>query len=484
MELDTKPLVSLDSFPYRHRVREVMTTPIRTIGPNATVQDASQAMTETRISSMVVVDDYGQALGIVTERDVLRAVARSGGQGLKQPLSMVMGRPLQTVSQDAFVFTALGRMDRLNVRHLVAVDERQQPAGMVTARTLLKLRSSSALAIGDEISTAQDAAQMKTVRKRLPKLVRDLLEEGIDGLSIAAVTSAVLCDTTARAAELAVERMRQEGWGEAPASWALLVLGSGGRGEAMLGADQDNAIVHTGGEESAPWFAELARRVTASLDEAGVPFCKGDVMATNPQWRRSLPDWEAEIERWVKGADGSALLNVDIFLDFRAVYGDLNLASQLREKLVSRGKASMPFLHALAATVSDISPLGLFNQFKLADGFLDLKRNGLWPIVNTVRLLALKHGITEASTKGRLKKLCEGGHMSCEEVQGFIDMHEMIARMVLKRQVALAEGGAIGPSRNQVDPKALTRQERRKLKDSFKRLKALSWLIGNALNQV
>ncbi|MEO5336136.1 MAG: DUF294 nucleotidyltransferase-like domain-containing protein [Magnetospirillum sp. WYHS-4] len=483
MELDTKPLKALDSFPYRHRIRDVMNRPVRTIGTAATVHEASQVMTETKISSLVVVDDLGQALGIVTERDVLRAVARSGGQGLKQPVSIVMGRPLQSVSQDAFVYTALGRMDRLNVRHLVAVDERQQPTGMVTARTLLKLRSSNALAIGDEVSTAQDAAQMDAVRKRLPELIANLLAEGVDGLSITAVISAVLCDTTARAAELAVDGMRQEGWGDAPASWSLLVLGSGGRGEAMLGADQDNAIVHTGDESAAPWFGELARRITTALDGAGVPFCKGDVMVTNPQWRRSLSEWQEEITGWVRGADGSALLNIDIFLDFRPVFGDLTLAENLRDELISRARVSAPFLHALAGTVSDINPLGLFNRFKLVEGKLDLKRNGVWPIVNTVRLLALKHGISVASTRDRLRALCDGKHIPCDEAQRLIDTHEMIARILLRHQAALAAGNIAG-QRNMVDPAVLTRGERARLKEAFKHLKDLHWVINNALSSV
>lgn len=484
MESNTLSLSSLDSFPYRHRIREVMSSPVRTMGPNATVHEAAQVMTETRISSLVVVDDEGQALGIVTERDVLRAVARSAGQGLKQPLAMVMGRPLQTIGQDAFVYTALGRMDRLNLRHLVAVDERQRPVGMVTARTLLKLRSATALAVGDEVATAQNTEQLDTVRQRLPDLIEALLAEGVDGLSVSAVVSTILCDTTARAAELALESMRGEGWGEAPAPWSLLVLGSGGRGEAMLGADQDNAIVHAGEEEDGHWFAELARRMTSTLDGAGVPFCKGDVMATNPQWRRSLAGWEAEIDRWVKGADGSALLNVDIFLDFRPVYGDLKLAAQLKEKLVAKAAVSAPFLHALAATVADTDPLGLFNRFKLVDGRLDLKRNGLWPIVNTVRLISLKHGIDATSTRDRLQALCEGGHMACEEAQGLIAIHELIARILLKRQAVLARTGDVGAKRNMVDPGILSREERRRLKEAFKRLKALNWVIRNALSTV
>ena len=51
---------------------------------------------------------------------------------------------------------------------------------------------------------------------------------------------------TARAAEIAEAEMIAAGHGPAPADYALLVLGSGGRGESLLAPDQDNALVICG----------------------------------------------------------------------------------------------------------------------------------------------------------------------------------------------------------------------------------------------
>ena len=81
----------------------------------------------------------------------------------------------------------------------------------------------------------------------------------------------------------------------------LLILGSGGRGESLLAPDQDNAIVHDGRPEHDPWFLDIATRISDLLDAAGIPYCKGKVMATNPDWRRSLDGWRGVMWAGVGG---------------------------------------------------------------------------------------------------------------------------------------------------------------------------------------
>ncbi|TAN47907.1 MAG: CBS domain-containing protein, partial [Rhodospirillales bacterium] len=321
MKLDTSSLERIDSFPYRHKVAEVMSAPVVSVPKQSTLIEAARLMAEKGISSILVGGTDGHALGIVTERDVLRAVAQTGSIGMHQPLSAVMSAPVATVREEALVFVALGRMDRLKIRHLVVVDRQGQPVGMVSARSLLKLRAGSALALGDEIGTAPDAKALAQAHAKVPALAQALLDEGVEATGIANVVSTVLRDITARAAELAEQAMAEDGWGGPPVPGCLLILGSGGRGESLFGADQDNAIIYDGGPEADPWYAEISRRICETLDQAGVPNCKGGVMCVNAQWRRSQDGWKAEIDRWMRQAKGEDVLNIDIFVDFKPVYG-------------------------------------------------------------------------------------------------------------------------------------------------------------------
>lgn len=479
--VDMASLERLDSFPYRHRVHEVMGSPVATASSDTGIADACRHMAEAGISSLVVADPAGRPAGIVTERDVLRAVAAHQGNAVTLPLSQVMSSPVATVRDDALLYVAMGRMDRLKLRHLVAVDAQGRATGMVTVRGLLHVRAGSALALGDEIALADKPEQMAAAKDRLPLLARGLLAEGVDGASVAAVTSSVLRDMTARCAELAERSLAEDGWGPAPAPWCVLLLGSGGRRESLFGADQDNAVLHSGSDSADAWFAEVGRRMNRMLDVAGVPLCKGGVMAQTPQWRRSLGAWRTEIARWMKEADGEELLNISIFCDFRPVHGDIALAETLRGDLTAAAAASPRFLHAMAGTVSSMgSALGVLGQFKTREGRLDLKLTGLLPLVSTVRLLALKHKVAATGTGDRLRALAAGGHMPAHEAQKFIDGLDLMLRVLAWQQVAdLADGLSLS---NRIDPKRLPEADRHRLKEAFKSLGALHWVLTNALS--
>lgn len=479
--VDMASLERLDSFPYRHRVHEVMGSPVATAAQDTSIADACRRMADSGISSLIVADRENRPIGIVTERDVLRAVAAHRERAIGLPLSHVMSSPVATVRDDALLYVAMGRMDRLKLRHLVAVDRQGRATGMVTVRGLLHIRAGTALALGDEMMTADRTDQMALAKDRLPLLAHGLLAEGVDGTGIAAVTSSVLRDMTARCAELAERSMQDDDWGRAPAPWCVLLLGSGGRRESLFGADQDNAIIHAGDDPADAWFAELGRRMNRMLDGAGVPLCKGGVMAQNPQWRHSVDGWRAEITRWMKEADGEELLNISIFCDFRAVYGDTMLAETVRTELTEAAAHAPRFLHAMAGTVSRMgTALGVLGQFKTREGRLDLKLTGLLPLVSTVRLLALKHGVGVTGTIERLRALAAEGHMPQHEAERFVDGLELMLRILARQQVAdLAE---TIPLSNRIDPKRMPEDERHRLKEAFRSLGALHWVLNNALS--
>ncbi len=481
--MDLSALERIESFPYRHRVQEVMGQPLRTAGPQTRLGEAARLMAEGRVSSLVVVDQAGRPAGIVTERDVLKALAEQQSGAPLLPLDAVMSSPVATVRQDAFLYVAMGRMDRLKLRHLVAVDAQGRASGVVTVGGLLHLRAGVALALGDELTSAPDARTMAGVKARLPALARTLRAEGIEAPGVAAVISSAYRDMTMRAAQLAEDSMARDGWGEPPAPYCLLLLGSGGRRESLLGADQDNALVHEGGPEADAWFAELGRRLNQTLDQAGLPLCQGGVMAGNAAWRRSLEGWQAEIERWVREAEGPEILNVDIFVDARPVHGSDALAAALKARMLDAFGGSPRFLKMLADSTSGMTaPLGVLGQFKTREGRLDIKTSGLLPLVSAARTLALKHRIGATGTPERLRALAEGGHMPATDADTFQQVHALMLGILLDQQIADTEAGL--PISNRIDPKRLSADQRSRLKDGFRSINSLAWLMGNALSTV
>mgnify|MGYP001822960268 CR=1 FL=1 len=207
------------------------------------------------------------AAGILTERDVLIAMARHGAAALDRPVADFMMTPVESLPPDTMVYRAIGRMDRLGIRHLVVADGGGRAVGVVTARALLKQRAGTALALGDEVTVAADAAALAKVREALPELAESLLAEQVAPRDVAAVVSDAMRSMTARAAALAEASMESP----PPAPYCVLILGSGGRGEGLLAPDQDNALIHAGSPQDDPWYADFADRMTRILDDAGVP---------------------------------------------------------------------------------------------------------------------------------------------------------------------------------------------------------------------
>ena len=93
---------------------------------------------------------------------------------------------------------------------------------------------------------------------------------------------------------------------------------------------------------------ELAKEFTRILDAADIPYCKGDLMASNPLWRKSLDDWMSQLDNWIQSSNDDSLRYLDMLYDFQPVFGNENLAKSLRKFLLKK----LEFHQKLKATLS------------------------------------------------------------------------------------------------------------------------------------
>ena len=472
-------LSRIDPYPYQHRLAEVMTAPVRTIAGDVSAQAAAAAMQQAKISSLVVADSGGRPVGIVTERDILNAIAQHGAPALATTVQALMTAPVRSLPPDSFVFSALARMAQGGFRHLAVTDPLDgRLLGIVTAGALLKLRAQHALVLAEDVGSANTGSELAAIQKRIPEIAGGLLKEGVPARQIAAVISAVLRDLSRRAVELAGASLAAEGK-SAPAAWCFLVLGSGGRGESLLAADQDNALIHDGREDDDPWFAEVGKRASTLLDQAGIPFCRGQVMAMNRNLRHNLKGWREEVAFWVENPAPEALLNADIFYDFQPVAGDFALAVRLRDAATELGH-DPGFLRALAGTSARRgSALNIFGRFREQDGRVDLKRGGLLPIVSGGRVLALQMGSSATATPDRWRAATEAGLVRREDFARIDDAHEMILELILAQQISdLARGRAAGTA---VEVRRLLGLSRERLKQALRIVGEIDLILNHVL---
>jgi CBS domain-containing protein len=480
-------LARIDSFPYRHRLHELMRSPAVIVKPELRLREVLGILIENEISAVFVEPTAAQSqTGIITERDLLRTINQDADQALDATAGEIAQYPLHTLSADAFVYRAIARMRRKHFRHLGVHDSHGNIVGALSARDLLRQRADAALALGDDIDEAADAMAMAEVWSQIARVASGLTNEDVDARDVAAVISRELCALTRQACKLAETEMLDQGLGPAPCRWAMLVLGSGGRGESMLAMDQDNAIVYAHGEPGGTedqWFAHLGSRVSDILDVAGVPYCKGNIMASNADWRHSLEQWQTTVQTWITRQTLEDILNCDIFFDAVRVHGDTDLAIQAIGFAYELGSQSTTFLKLMSVNAcNNRSPLGLFGRFQLDDGRMDLKKGGIMPVFSCARVLAIKHGIRKHSTPERLAD-SRSKQPEMETIfENLDEAHRIIFNVILQQQLLDVAAGV--PLSNSIDPAVLSGSMRKQLRWALERVPGISNLLGDPLSSV
>ncbi|MEQ8356047.1 MAG: DUF294 nucleotidyltransferase-like domain-containing protein [Kiloniellaceae bacterium] len=471
----------IDSFPYRHRVADVMRLPAVLVDGSGSMKDALALMMEKGISSVFVNPPAaGGAYGILTERDILRACNDDAAAAFEAPVSRYAKHPLVTVEADEFIYRAITGMSHRGFRHLGVRDGDNKLVGALSARDLLRQRASGALSLGDSLETAATPADLGRIWSELTTVVRGLVFEEADPRDVAAIVSRELRALTRRACELAEAQLKRGGEGDPPQPYAMMVLGSGGRGESLLAMDQDNAIVFDrgapGGAEDR-WFEKLGTLVADMLNEAGVIYCPGGIMASRPEWRLDVAGWHQRIETWIGNARPEDLLNSDIFFDARPVHGEAGLADDLYAKALSAAQSSRGFLKNMTLRASDFrSALNWLGRPRLEGGRIDLKKGGLMPIFSAARVAALSHGITARSTPERLEAVRERGSFEAVTINRLIEAHKILLDAILRQQLRDIQAG-IALS-NRVAPGEMADHRRQQLNWALGQVEDVRSLLG------
>jgi CBS domain-containing protein len=112
-----------------------------TIEPSRTLADAAQLLSEKRIGAVVVSDAQSPALGILSERDITRALGQRGPAALNEPVSEHMTAKLFTCTRRCSVTDLMEVMTEQRVRH-VPVVEHGRLHGIISIGDVVKNRVS------------------------------------------------------------------------------------------------------------------------------------------------------------------------------------------------------------------------------------------------------------------------------------------------------------------------------------------------------
>ena len=447
------------------QVSSVMSTDLLTVEPDETVHSVAQLMTVRRVSSAFVLEG-DELVGIVTDRDLrMRFVAQALQPGT--PVSAIMTPDPDRIEATDTLFSTTLRMTQRGYHHL-PVMVGGELRGIVTTSDLILAKQDDPVYLVQHISRQNDVLSIRDMVSGMANLMVQWVNSGMRAQQVSQILTAISDAITVRLIQLAEKKL-----GPAPVPWCWVGFGSQARGEQLLGADQDNGLIisNDAQPEHLTWYADLANFVCDGLNECGYIYCPGEIMATTEQWRQPLEIWQETVRRWAISPTPDAVMRVSIFFDIRCIYGSSTLTDKLQKTMLKQTSKNSIFLAALAANALDTKPpLGIFRRFVVdRDGehrdSLDLKKRGVLPVTEIVRLHALAHKIAAVNTNDRLKALAENKHMTIVDSRNLADALHFIQQRRIKHQCAqIVRGDKVT---NFVNPRDLPKMAKEQLRDAF-----------------
>jgi len=444
-------------------IGELMTADPVSVPPATSVAEAAAVMTGRGISCVLVAE--GDRLsGIITASDLCARVLARGLSG-ETPVAAVMTRDPVALPADAIGLDAVTTMIERGIGHLPVVEGRRA-VGIVTRTNLLLSQALSVPVLLGKIARGRETADLAEAIAQVPQFLAQLVGTGAEAHVVSRLVTDLTDALTRRLIALAEDEL-----GPPPVPYLWAVCGSQGRQEQTGISDQDNCLMHDA------YFADLARRVSDGLNACGFVYCPGEMMATNPRWRQPIRVWREYFAGWIRTPDPMAQMLASVMFDLRAVAGESALLAGLHEQTLAAARANSIFVsHMVRNALTHQPPLGLFRGFALIrsgehKNAIDMKLNGVVPVVDLARLYALMGGIRPVNTRARLIAAREQGVVSEGGGADLLDAYDLIAEMRLAHQAALVREGR-RPD-NFLQPALLSELERGHLKDAFTVIKTM-----------
>ena len=459
------------------RVESLMATMPLTCPSDTDVQSAARLMRDARVSSICITEG-GTLQGIATIRDLSGKVV---GDGLPfdTPISRVMTPGPVTLPPSAIGSDVLHMMMERRIGH-IPVTQAGKLVGIVTQTDLTRFQAVSSAELVSEIAHAGSAEDMAQVTRRIPQLLGQLVAGGNRHEVITRLITDVADTATRRLLALAEEQ-----FGAPPVPYLWLACGSQGRQEQTGVSDQDNCLFLDDRVTDAdmPYFEALARFVCDGLDTCGYVYCPGDMMATNPRWRQPVRVWREYFTSWIKTPSPEAQMLASVMFDLRPIGGAKGLFEDLQTATLRKASANSIFVaHMVSNSLKHTPPLGLLRGFATIrsgehKNMIDLKHNGVVPVVDLARIYALQGKLTAVNTAARLDAAMEAGVLSKSGGKDLRDAYDLIAETRLEHQAAQVRAGIIPD--NFLSPTDLSDFERSHLRDAFVVIKSLQSAVGH-----
>ncbi len=428
------------------------------VGAPQSIKEALELMARTN-AKVILVENEG-VMGIVTDTNLRKQVLLAE-KSVNDAIGDIATYGLVTIERSDFLFNALLLFTKYGIKRLVVTEE-GRIVGILEQLDLLSHFANHTHLIAASIERATSIDELESIERSLMQVVRSLTSKGVRVRYVSKLVSELNAKVYRKVFEMAVPEALQN-------RCCLVVMGSEGRGEQVLRTDQDNALIIADTEDEKR-FAPYMEQFNENLLRLGFPKCSGNIMVSNPYWRRSVSGYKKQISEWIESLDEETLQSLSIFLDAHCVAGDQSLLDECRSYLFERFEGRSDVLaHVAKATLAFDTPLSLFSGFVLGraehESELDIKKGGIFAIVHGIRVLSLEHKIETTNTTERIKELNNIGLFDKRFASELIEAYDTLLSIRLRSMLAQKQ---VLKEQNYVNPKLLSKADRDLLKDAFK----------------
>jgi CBS domain-containing protein len=437
------------------------------------IREAAKRMTAEGASAILVPD--GEALGIVTDRD-LRSRVVAAGVSPEAPVSAIMTTPAWTVRAGALGGDVLLDMLDRGVHHVPVRSAAGEVLGVVDDGDLIAAEARKPFLLRRAIGLASNATDLVPAAAGLAPMIIALHDARVAADQVAAIRSVVLDALTRRLVELAIRDM-----GDPPAFFTWFALGSLARREAVPSSDVDSALAwqdEGAGPDVAAYLARVAGAVDEGLKACGVQPDAHGTSAANPLFARSLAAWRAAVQSLSENPTrDKALILVSILTDSRPLLGSgtgtgAGAAGGSVADALWQARSHPDLLRLLARFALQFRPpTGFLRDFVVEHsgerrGQLDIKHGGLIPIIDLARWPGMAAGAATGSTVERLRAAEAAGTLDGADARTLIEAFGFIFSLRLVHQVEQLRAG-LAPD-DFIAPKTLNPLARSYLREAFR----------------
>lgn len=447
-------------------VRALLRRPAVTASPDLSIAAAAAEMATQQVSSILLLHQ-GQLQGLVTDRD-LRSRVLAKKLDSAQAVASIASTVLVSIQADSTVFEALLAMARHRIHHLPVLDGTAL-LGMLTHTDLLTQQTSSAVFMARDIDKQDTLEGLVAISERTK-----LLQQQLAGAQVSAYSTGHMVTAITDALTVRLINMAHTSLGPAPVPYLWVAAGSQARCEQTAKSDQDNCLILDNAYEPSvhgDYFKAFSKYVCDGLAACGYIHCPGEMMAMTDTWRQPQAVWVRYFEGWIHQPKPKALMLTCVFFDLRAIHGQAALLEQLRTEVLTHTRGNTLFLgHMVGNALKNRPPLGLFGRITLSQDTehpdtLNLKHNGIVPIVDLARIYALAVGVSASNTHDRLIQSAHGGEVSTQSAHDLRDALAFIGKLRLAHQARQIQQG-LAPD-NHLALTDLSHFERDQLKQAF-----------------